>query len=418
MNWRHRDELGAFLNEAGLLGSGVEVGSQAGTFAAAVLAQWQGRCLTLIDPWEAQPRSVFADLTNHPGAIAADRAAAERLAAADPRVRLLRGYSPAAADHFPDHSLDFAYIDANHSYPAAAADLRAWYPKVRPGGLFAGHDYIDGVVGGCLFGVKTAVDDFALALGLAPAHTVADPPFRSWYLRKPLGPPPPPDRVTVLTAYDRAYAAVGDVAAEQGGVLPAARLPVRLPQTVRRLPPAVVARAAVIQEELAAADRVLSDADACLNASVPVTRFIRDTADVVLPATDLRINAITCWCVHRVVGHFLDCVRPVGVRGPPVLGECADPPVRRRTLRRGGGGRSRTSYSTATTGGWYCPGLRCPPGGVRRPELDAAVRSYAAMVRRPWLPPRVPEAASVPELNSVRARGTAWRLAEERGEVG
>jgi hypothetical protein len=38
-------------------------------------------------------------------------------------------------------SLDYVYIDADHSYKSVQEDLIAWYPKVKVGGLFAGHDW-------------------------------------------------------------------------------------------------------------------------------------------------------------------------------------------------------------------------------------------------------------------------------------
>jgi hypothetical protein len=41
-----------------------------------------------------------------------------------------------------NESLDFVYIDANHKYDAVKKDLELWYPKVRKGGVFAGHDYL------------------------------------------------------------------------------------------------------------------------------------------------------------------------------------------------------------------------------------------------------------------------------------
>lgn len=39
-------------------------------------------------------------------------------------------------------SFDFVFIDADHSYEAVCADIMAWYPLVRSGGILAGHDYI------------------------------------------------------------------------------------------------------------------------------------------------------------------------------------------------------------------------------------------------------------------------------------
>jgi len=55
----------------------------------------------------------------------------------------LREKSPEAVVH-PDlnhKQYDFIYIDADHSYDALISDIHAWWPKVRVGGVMAGHDY-------------------------------------------------------------------------------------------------------------------------------------------------------------------------------------------------------------------------------------------------------------------------------------
>ncbi|HEV2097667.1 MAG TPA: class I SAM-dependent methyltransferase [Stellaceae bacterium] len=36
---------------------------------------------------------------------------------------------------------DLVFIDADHRHEAALADIRAWTPHVRPGGILCGHDY-------------------------------------------------------------------------------------------------------------------------------------------------------------------------------------------------------------------------------------------------------------------------------------
>lgn len=56
------------------------------------------------------------------------------------RVHIKRMSTLEAAKLIEDGSLDFVFIDADHSYEAALADIRAWEPKVRAGGLIAGHD--------------------------------------------------------------------------------------------------------------------------------------------------------------------------------------------------------------------------------------------------------------------------------------
>ena len=64
-----------------------------------------------------------------------------------------------AAAVFADGSLDLVFIDADHSFAAVREDLRAWWPKVRPGGLLAGHDY-------AWPGVASAVHEFFGRQGL------------------------------------------------------------------------------------------------------------------------------------------------------------------------------------------------------------------------------------------------------------
>lgn len=68
-------------------------------------------------------------------------------------IRILKKESAAAAAHFKDKSVGFAFIDANHDKPHVIADIQAWLPKIAPGGILAGHDY------GEPCGVKEAVDE-------------------------------------------------------------------------------------------------------------------------------------------------------------------------------------------------------------------------------------------------------------------
>jgi predicted O-methyltransferase YrrM len=49
--------------------------------------------------------------------------------------------SVSAAATYADGSLDFVFIDAAHDYQSVVDDIRAWGPKMKPGGTLAGHDY-------------------------------------------------------------------------------------------------------------------------------------------------------------------------------------------------------------------------------------------------------------------------------------
>jgi predicted O-methyltransferase YrrM len=56
-------------------------------------------------------------------------------------VKIHHGDSVDAASKFKDGSIDFLFLDADHRYSGVIRDLEAWFPKVKQGGIFAGHDY-------------------------------------------------------------------------------------------------------------------------------------------------------------------------------------------------------------------------------------------------------------------------------------
>lgn len=56
----------------------------------------------------------------------------------------LRTTSIQASILFENESLDFVFIDASHSYIDVKNDILAWKPKIKKGGILAGHDYSSG----------------------------------------------------------------------------------------------------------------------------------------------------------------------------------------------------------------------------------------------------------------------------------
>ena len=68
------------------------------------------------------------------------------------RVNFILQHSIVAAKLFDDLYFDYVYIDGDHSLEAVMNDMVAWFPKVRDGGVLAGHDYRGDV--------KKAVDEY------------------------------------------------------------------------------------------------------------------------------------------------------------------------------------------------------------------------------------------------------------------
>jgi hypothetical protein len=197
---QNRLQLPIYLSELGLTGEGAEIGVLFGEYSEQLLRMCPVKKLHMVDPWENQSPSVYLDGCN---AIRMDRALEKAKLAVAPygdRANIIRKYSLEAAEQFADESLDWVYIDANHGPAFIREDLAAWWPKIKPGGMIAGHDYLDIENEFRSCGVKSAVDAFAAALGGYTVHVIPEE-VPSWYIDKPGGKPrpaPPSGLVGVL----------------------------------------------------------------------------------------------------------------------------------------------------------------------------------------------------------------------------
>ncbi len=120
---------------------GVELGVSQGRFTMYLCATMHDMQMMAVDRWEEQPEHPSEGWVgwNHEGSY---RKFSETCKAYFPgRVAIHRMDSAAAASLVEDGSMDFVFIDADHSYEGCLKDIDAWLPKVRKGGLIAGHDY-------------------------------------------------------------------------------------------------------------------------------------------------------------------------------------------------------------------------------------------------------------------------------------
>lgn len=143
---------------------GVEVGVWEGENSAELLQSFPDLYLWMIDRWKE-----LADEEKwiHPrmGRKTEDdfrrakRRAAKNVEFALYRTRLMHTDSVSASKEFPDHCLDFVFLDASHDYENVKQDILAWTPKIRSGGILCGHDYNGVGDRAGNFGVKRAVDE-------------------------------------------------------------------------------------------------------------------------------------------------------------------------------------------------------------------------------------------------------------------
>lgn len=92
------------------------------------------------------------------------------------RFNLIKESSQVAASTLDDDAYDFVFIDGGHSIKQVLMDLDSWYPKIRNGGLIAGHD-------SHLFSVNFAVTSWYRNHGWDP-NLLRHAPNECWYWYK------------------------------------------------------------------------------------------------------------------------------------------------------------------------------------------------------------------------------------------
>ena len=161
-----RAEFGKFLAERGLLGNAAEIGVASGDYSLEML-QWGMKTVLMVDPWEgAQYGRYYQE-------------AVDKVREFGSRAIIRRTTSVEAAKYVDDGSLDFCYIDADH-INGIATDLVTWWPKVKPGGICAGHDYLN-----MDYDVNRAVTEFAVARGLNVHLIIEHQDDASFWIEKP-----------------------------------------------------------------------------------------------------------------------------------------------------------------------------------------------------------------------------------------
>lgn len=143
----------------------VEVGVDEGAFAVHILEELVRRNVQVeryyaIDPWTG------------PFAYAGDRSrdafltATRALTKFWPAPRVLQERGDLACRLVEDETADFVFVDAVHDYSHVTTHLELWWPKLRPGGVIAGHDYPPEKPG-MQVGPVGAAQAFAARMGLS-----------------------------------------------------------------------------------------------------------------------------------------------------------------------------------------------------------------------------------------------------------
>ena len=171
----------------------VEIGAWYGrsTAVLAELCRVSGSSLVVIDTWRGSPSDLTGQLASSgPDPFEVFKANLTHCGLWD-LIEPRRLASEEAALTFENDCLDAILLDADHSYDAVCRDRANWWPKLKPGGRFLGHDFRPEYPG-----VQRAVHEFAGRLQLATPVVVDS----LWELKKPTENALPSElRVAVVT---------------------------------------------------------------------------------------------------------------------------------------------------------------------------------------------------------------------------
>lgn len=135
-----RNDLPELFNELGFT-TGAEIGVEEGVYSKIILNAMPNIKLYCVDAWKVYIPE-YRDHKNQTS-LSKDYETAKKTIAQFPNANIIHAFSMDAVKLFPDNSLDFVYIDANHEYPFVTMDIIYWSRKVRPGGIVSGHDYYE-----------------------------------------------------------------------------------------------------------------------------------------------------------------------------------------------------------------------------------------------------------------------------------
>jgi predicted O-methyltransferase YrrM len=152
----------------------VELGTWQGASAvpvARMIQRWGGT-LTCVDTWSGQLNEDGGSLPDKAPVMLLSCARAMVEAGVSANVRLIPALTGDAAKVWSE-PIDFLYVDADHSEEGVRADLEAWVPHVRLGGLIVGDDYDNAIYPG----VKQAWDAFEMECDLTLTRYQSSPPL-------------------------------------------------------------------------------------------------------------------------------------------------------------------------------------------------------------------------------------------------
>ena len=120
---------------------GIEIGTKCADLTRAIVDIFPDCILYTVDPWEHREGAEFEagePQKYHDG----NKELAMKRIVDDKRIIILEMKSEDALNYIPYKEVDFVWVDGDHSAEGITKDLNNYWPLVKSGGIFGGHDFL------------------------------------------------------------------------------------------------------------------------------------------------------------------------------------------------------------------------------------------------------------------------------------
>jgi len=155
-------DLPKIFNELGFK-TGAEIGVLKGDWSKNLFKYIPDLKMYCIDKWKQYP--TYKDFRNQKKLDGYYDETKKKLK--NLNCKIIKKWSMDAVKAFEDESLDFVFIDGNHTFEYVTNDIAEWSKKVRKGGIISGHDYFRSV-SGIYIHVKDVVQGWTYAHRIHP----------------------------------------------------------------------------------------------------------------------------------------------------------------------------------------------------------------------------------------------------------
>ena len=140
IQWRRWEVINIFITQFNWK-IGVEVGVNEGENIFEIAKNNSKLKIYGVDPYKIQKENILYNEEYNDESLSIIKRKILKESLKYPNLKIIIDRSDNASKQFDKESIDFVFIDGDHSYESVKTDINCWEPKVKEDGLIMGHDY-------------------------------------------------------------------------------------------------------------------------------------------------------------------------------------------------------------------------------------------------------------------------------------